>query len=485
MAEKKLSVKLSAKDRLSKALSTAGGAARKTGSALKTMAKEGSAAVEGLTRKLFFLKEAINVVAQVARGLWDAFITPAINARKLAVSLTNVFGGETSQKIRQFSTRTGLDFEAVGKAALDMNTQLEEVMKNGKKTGEFKMGSKIDKAGGLDAYLKAIERVSKWRPDLGTEGAISFVNDLVNKVTEATEGSSKQLGQYTSVMIGGTAAQAVDLSAELDKLGVVARIADPATSALDRLRAAWAKFAAEVGGRVLEKLAEGALKLLDWLTKNEDKVLRLTDAFANLVNQGIQKLIDWVDSGGIDTLITKFGEWWQIIKDIWESLKPIVDVAGKVLGGIGAGMGGKDAADPWKSGEGGTAKSLGRTVGAAASPGGFSKAAENMRLIAATGAAGLGLGVQKTFGFTGAFKGKNLAKDWGEGVLGVPTGAERKASALGVSPGMGNQNVNVTVSVDDEGALKAYVAKEGQQRNREIFEGAGGGNNPQPSYGWR
>ena len=124
MAEKKLSVRLSAKDRLSKALQTAGGAARKTGSALKTMAKEGSAAVEGLTRKLFFLKEAVNVVAQVARGLWDAFITPAINARKLAVSLTNVFGAGTSQKIRKFSTDTGLSFETVSKAALDMESKL-------------------------------------------------------------------------------------------------------------------------------------------------------------------------------------------------------------------------------------------------------------------------------------------------------------------------------------------------------------------------
>ena len=51
--------------------------------------------------------------------------------------------------------------------------------------------------------------------------------------------------------------------------------------------------------------------------------------------------------------------------------------------------------------------------------------------------------------------------------------------------GGGPQNVNVTVSVDEEGALRAYVAKEGAQRNRDIFEGAGGGNNPQPSYAWR
>jgi len=47
------------------------------------------------------------------------------------------------------------------------------------------------------------------------------------------------------------------------------------------------------------------------------------------------------------------------------------------------------------------------------------------------------------------------------------------------------QNVRVNVAVDDEGALKAYVAKEGDRRNSEIFAGAGGGNNPRPAYGWR
>ena len=442
MAEKKLSIKLSAKDRLSKALRTAGGAARKTGSALTDMATKGSRAVEGLTRKLFFLKEAVGLVARAARGLWDAFIRPAINARKLAVSLTNVFGAGTAQQIRKFSTDTGLSFETVSKAALDME-------------------QKLDKAGGLTAYLAALERVNKWRPDLGAEGAVAFVNDLVNKVTEATEGSSKQLGRYTSVVIGGVGAQAVDLNKELDKMGVFAKAVDPATSALDRLRAAWAKFAADVGGKVLEKLAEGGLKLLDWLTKNEDKVLRLADAFADLINQGIQKLIDWIDGGGIDTMITKFGEWFQIIKDIWTAMQPIVNAVGRFFGQVGEGVG-----------QQGAPKTKGQAIGQAVSPGGFGKAAENLRLIAATGAAGLGLGIQKTFGFTGAFKGKNLAKQFGEGVLNVPTAAERRA-------------VDVTVSVDDEGALRAYVAKEGAQRNRDIFEGAGGGNNPQPSYGWR
>ncbi len=442
MAEKKLSIKLSAKDRLSKALRTAGDATRKTGSALVSMAKKGSQAIEGLTRKLFFLKEAVNVVAQAARGLWDMFITPAINARKLAVSLTNVFGGGTAQQIRKFSKETGLSFEVVSKAALDMEQKLE-------------------KAGGLAAYLAALERVNKWRPDLGAEGAVAFVNDLVNKVTEATEGSSKQLGRFTSVVVGGVAGQAVDLNKELDKMGVFAKAVDPATTALDRLRAAWAEFAANVGGKVLDKLAEGAMTLLDWLTKNEEKVLRLTEAFTDLINQGIQKLIDWVDSGGIDVLIERFKEWWQIIKDIWTAIQPVVNAVGRFIGQAGQG-----------AAQRGAPKTAGQAVGQAVTPGGFGQAASNLRLLAATGAAGLGLGVQRTFGFTGAFKGRNLAKDFGESVLNVPTAAERNA-------------VDVRVTVDDEGALKAFVAKDNARRNADIFDGAGGGNNPQPSFAWR
>ena len=449
MAEKKLSVRLSAKDRLSKALQTAGGAARKTGSALSKMAVEGSRAVEGLTRKLFFLKEAINVVAQVARGLWDAFITPAINARKLAVSLTNVFGAGTSQKIRKFSTDTGLSFETVSKAALDME-------------------QKLGKAGGLEAYLKAVERVSKWRPDLGAEGAVAFVNDLVNKVTEATEGSSKQLGQYTSVMIGGTAAQAVDLSAELDKLGVVAKISDPATSALDRLRAAWAKFAAEVGGRVLEKLAEGGLKLLDWLTKNEDKVMRLADAFVNLVNNGIQGLINFIDSGKLNDLIDQLAA-------VWKAIEPIVNAVGRLIGGGVAGIGGgkEMAADPWQGGKGGKAAGIGRALGAAAGPAGYGTAAGNV-----------GMGFGAAFGKVGGLFGEGAGAKAARFGQGFGENIARGGNIMTASAA-GRQNVNVTVSVDDEGALKAFVAKEGQRRNRDIFEGAGGGNNPQPSYGWR
>ena len=438
MAEKKLSIKLSAKDRLSKALRTAGNVARTTGGALKKMASEGSRAVEGLTRKLFFLKEAVGLVANAARGLWDAFITPAINARKLAVSLTNVFGAGTAQQIRKFSTDTGLSFETVSKAALDMEQKLE-------------------KAGGLTAYLAALDRVNKWRPDLGAEGAVAFVNDLVNKVTEATEGSSKQLGRFTSVVVGGVKGQAVDLNKELDKMGVFAKAVDPATSALDRLRAAWAKFAADVGGRILEKLAEGGIKLLDWLTKNEDKVLKLADAFVNLVNNGIQGLIDFITSGRLDEMTKQF-------ETFWKAVEPIVNAVGRFIGQIGKGIGQKEAPTSGGSALGQTLFTPGRS---------FKKA---------TGTVGQGFGA--AFGAVGGLFGAGVGRKaarFGQG-FGEDIAKGRGVGAAIVS---GARNVNVTVSVDDEGALKAFVAKEGARRNRDIFEGAGGGNNPQPSYGWR
>jgi hypothetical protein len=191
------------------------------------------------------------------------------------------------------------------------------------------MEQTLGKVGGLDNYLKAIERVSNWRPDLGAEGAIAKVNSIIGSLKQTAGAGSKQLGQFTSVVTGGVGAQAMDLSKELDKLGVVAKTVDPAVSALDRLREAWKKFAAETGEKILGKIVDAATELLDWLTKNEDKVVALTERFADWINQGLQLLIDWLSGDGPDKLVETFHKVADAIEGFAGS--PFMKGVGEIL----------------------------------------------------------------------------------------------------------------------------------------------------------
>lgn len=412
-----------------------GQAVRGATSAFRDLGIRGMVAVAGLTQRIFFMREALRTVIDVVRGLFDAFIKPAIAARKLEVSLINVFGeAGLSQKIRAFSRETGLSFEAVAKGALDMSDAIK--------------GRVI---GGLDSYLNALRRVSQYRPDLTVDQVLGMVNSVIDKAQEATEGTEKQLGRYTAVVIGGVGAQMVDLNAELDKLGVVAKVVDTNVTALDRLREAWEHFKATVGAKILDKLIEGVIKLLGWLEKNEAKVLRLVDAFTDLVNKGIQKLIDWIDGGGLDRLIEQFQEWAEIIKGIAGDLAPII---GRISRGE----------QPQGFGE--------AVAGTIARPGtAFGRAAGTMRMIAATGAAGLGLGVQRTFGALGVGRGRNLAAEWGGKVLGMPTARER-------------QQVQVTVGIDPKGGNVTGFVNNQVGRNNDEFDRALGGRSMSTFGAW-
>jgi hypothetical protein len=443
MADKKLGIELNAKDRIGRVISGVSDTVHKATNAFSDLATKGSRAIEDVTRKLFFLKEAANVVIGAIRGLANAFLKPALEARKFEQSLANVFGEGANQKIRDFSLSTGLAFNTMATASLNVSDKLKNVN------------------GGLDAYLAAVKQVADYRPDLGAEGAVAKVDEILNKLSETTEAGEKRLGRYTSVVTGGVGQKAIDLQAELNKLGMVAKIVDPTVTAFDRLKAAWDNFAASTGGKVLDKLAEGAIKLLEKLSENEDVILELTDAVVKLINDGLDRLLEWIDAGGIEMLIESSKNWLDVLGDIWETIQPILDLVGKFTGGLFDTK--KDVANPYEGGGGGV-KAAGRAVGSTIfSPGqAFSQAASNLRLGVASGAGMLG----------NLFGGQETGAKWAKGIAGIPTAAERQAT-------------KVTVGIDPQnGNVQAYVDKQIGQANTEMINGAGGGAMV-PSFGWR
>lgn len=403
MSEKELAIRLIAKDEISKAFKKIERSAGKTENAFEKFGSGAKKAIEMVSHSLNILRETFNIVGAVVRGFWDQFIKPAVQARKLTASLTNVFGGGVAERIKSFSKDTGLAFEAISKGALDASKNIE-------------------RAGGMDAYLKAVERVSKWRPDLGAEGAVAFVNDLIGKVAEVTEGSGKQLGRYTSVVVGGTAAQALDLSKELDKLGVINRVVDPALTAFGKLRDAWDQFKATVGEAVLDKLAEGALKLVTYLQDNEAALLKLTGAFTDLINNALQKFIDWIDDDGMDRFVAgidnavggvqELARVFAPVLGFLQKIQPLLDVVTRPESMIGnfMGSGGK-------------------------------------RLTGRKGGGGIGGLFGSARKAAGPFAGKRAADV-----------ASR-------------QTVDVTVSVDDSGAIQAYTTKQINRNNAELVSG--------------
>ncbi|MHC4512044.1 MAG: hypothetical protein ACYTAO_24395 [Planctomycetota bacterium] len=244
------------------------------------------------------------------------------------------------------------------------------------------------------------------------------------------------------MVVGGTKAQAVDLGKELDKLGVINRVTDPALTAFDKLREKWNQFKASVGEKILDKLAEGGLKLLDWLTKNESKVVSLTEKFTDFINAGLQKLIDWLDSDGPGRLIATFKELAATIQGIYQDLQPIIQGIGKVSQALGG---------------------AGRTISGGRSA--FEHGAAS---------ATVGMGVR-------AFQSARSAigpDRFNRMVKGVTGGAANLVNQFeGAITGQNRQEVHVTVGVDpNNGSVKPYVDREIGRNNAELVSAGGGAN---------
>ena len=412
--------------------------AAKAGAALKTMSERGAKAFESLTQKAFFFKEMLGTVANVARGLWNAFIAPAKAAETTEVALANLTGS-TSQAAQMMDQMRGM--------AKQTGVDLGELYSNAVNLAETfaQTGQKLTPAA-FQSYLASIEKVSKLRPDLSAAEQIGIVNEIMAGNLEAAAGAlgtseeklkkvAQQaitmtevgLGAFTSVVRkkgedAGAALEEMGVSAQavektLDILDIVPVSAAKGATALNQLKAAWDVFRESVGAKVLDLLAEKLTGLVQWLTDNEDQVVALATAVADNLVTAVQAFFEWLTPERLDAIVTGFT---SIVTQVGELISAFLSMpdwvkallvggaaalgplgGGKaLLGAAGSGIGkllGGSAAAAGTGGAGtaaagaGTAASAGTATSAgtvAAGAGGLSAAG-----VAAAGLGGVALGV--------------------------------------------------------------------------------------------
>jgi len=358
--------------------------------------------------------------------------------------------------------------------------------------------------------------------DEGTEVPLSYFGDL-SKVSKETADAinkaidkvawfgEKQLGTYTSVSrsAGETSACGKNLAENLKKglstgaindllagLGasdkMMSLVGNSMSNQLQKLQNQWLEFRQTVGLKVLEALAGPFNNLLNWLQDNEDMVIGLAEAFGTWLAGGIQKFLEWLTLDKLDAIANSIMNIASAVGDLIARFAAMPAWAQKLMiggavalgpGGGGRLLGGLALKGAGKLLGGGAAAGAGEAAaGGAAAAGGVTGLGVAGSIL---GGVGLGLagneaisrtqwgqehGVQSTrnvlsvgaYGLGSLLGGEELGNKWFSGVSGIQPGQK--------------QEVEVHVTVDDEGALRAYTQDEIGRNNSDIVSGwAGGG----------
>jgi len=477
-------------NRAAKALGTVSKSAKNFATGLTSGVKLGAAGIAALTNKVILLKEVLGAAANAAKAIGEAIMKPAMTLEKQTFALESILGSAEKANammgtLSDTAQRFGLDLAGIQEQAVTLAVISD---------GDIAQANE---------YAKAIARVAALRPDLPGQRKMGVVfalregdfsrasmlldipaeklkamagiaeetGDTVSKaVGQVGGGGEKALGQFTSVVSKAKGAGACgeklaenikkglgagEINALLSKLGasdaMMSKVSGSMIGKIQKLKNHWLEFRQVTGGKILEALAGPSDKVLTWLEDNDEMVTRLAESLGTLVAEGIQKLVEWAESGGLDLLIEGFREWAEIIAGLAESLKPLFQGAGKFLGDVvGPQAGGQQAPS-----------SFGGAVGRAVfkPQEAFAGAANTMRLTAAVGAGKLGQ----------LFGGQALGAKWAQGVANVPLASERQA-------------VDIRVSVDDDMRLSAQVDGRIGQNNGDMVS-SWYGHQPVPSFG--
>lgn len=528
MADRRLGVELTARERVSQAMGRVERATRGVEDRLKTlpntaarvsralgdMGKRGIQSLTDLAAKVFFLREAFQTLLDITTRLFEAFIQPAVNLRKVTAALTNMTGsaGAAARVLGDLQTlalRTGASFDELSAGIPDVIGRLRDA------EGAFDPAQ-------WDAYLEALERVVAFRPDLSAAEQMQIVNDLMAGNVEAAamalgksqkriedalgvgEGGEQQLGRYTSILRGGEAVEktATDVVQALDQLGIVGTNIDEAATALDRLRERWNAFKRAIGEKILDRVVDALIRLMDWLEANEETVVALADKIANYLVDAVIAFLDWLTPERLDAIASSIGSIADSVVRLVGGFLQMPPWAQKLLiggalalGPLGGGRALAGLAGRGIGGQlGGGAAAGAAGAGGAAATGGGAAAAGGLSALGVAGAAaggiGLGLGVNEMISRTewgqraGVQPTRNIAAvaAYGAGRLfgGEERGQEWFSRVAGIQR---PQEVEVRVTVDDEGALRAYTQNAIGSNNADIMSGwSGGGAQRSPAF---
>lgn len=306
---------------------------------IKSIGSVAGAAFSALNQAVFFFTNNIRTAIQFVNGLYDTFLSQAVQAERLEVVMRNVTGSEEEaaammEHLSDASQQLGIDFEQVAFGGQQMAVAARDAQ------GEFD----------LDLWKELVEITMNFaalRPDVpfqwlarGVTAAMAGdmttltrlldvnVNQLLGLEDEADRVGSKmqriggQLTGLVEVQAEETAQGGIELLRQLqDELHISGLAVDVAeetiAGAWGRIKAEFEAATREIGEKFLPLITEGLQSILDWWEEHEDEVMAIAGDMAD-------NFIDWIK--GID---------WQDFADdiinVVNALSDLVDEINEVM----------------------------------------------------------------------------------------------------------------------------------------------------------
>jgi hypothetical protein len=410
------------------------------------------------------IKHGFDMLSAAARGLWDTFIQGAINEQKLGLQLKYLSGSaeegaDLMKRVDEWVIKTGSDSDDAKSAMLDLAKALKasdgaidpdklfktmDIVKRLSIITGMSM-SEMSKVVGraLTGDVELLSRTLGISKEKLAELSPEFAKFIQNAqgAQDAQLGEVTRLGTETETM-AGDALKALDEVA--NGLGatnqLLAESADTTESELNRAKDNWEQFTDAVGGQLLPIVTDALERLNKWIAEHPDEIKSFVDAIGNFSTAAWEKLIALVSSEEFKNFL-KSAE--NFTAQQWEAFANAI--AGVKWSDVSSAI--NSVAD--------FVNFLSGKQSAQALP--TDQRAIDMGLLG-----GIGKPEQRTDDWTKDFS-------W-----------ERLLAGLGIKP-LEPQKVDVTVTVDGEGNLKAAAQAAAEKTASDLVAGVTGSGAPKGS----
>lgn len=302
---------------------------------------------------------AVNGLINAAKGLFDTFVGGIAAEQRLVTQLGVLMG--SADQARQF-------INGVADANLRLGFVTDDMIPaiNQGATALKALDGAVDPAK-LDQFVDLMRRIKAARPDLdfgtiattlmrGLRGDIESmkrtlgiglddITGLSDKARQTMaalqQTSEQQLGAVTRVG-GDTKAKTEDVLSLLDealgKIGMGEEAVEEYGKSWDaqvaRLGEIWDDFKDTVGEPILEVLLDELTKLADWLSEHKEEIKAFAEKIGNLTAEGLKNAIEALMKVDWDKVVEGGEGLVEAFSKIdWEEIGKVLEQVGKLLGG--------------------------------------------------------------------------------------------------------------------------------------------------------
>lgn len=294
------------------------------------------------------VKHGFDMLAGAARSLFDTFIQGAIDEERLGLTLKFLSGSaETSAQIMEqlddWVVKTGTDGDEAAEAILDMAKALRSTdgaVDPDKLFQTMDILKRLSLVTGMSVaeMSKIVGRaltgdVEMLARTLGiSKEALAELSPEFAKFMENAQGAQEaQLGEVTRLgedaqKTSGDALKALDeiTSALGAGQGAIEEYASSAGGEIESLQALWGNFTEDVGKEMLSIIQEALENLLGFIEEHKEDIDKFVSAFGDFAAEGFDKLMEFIESGDAQKLLESLGkfsaEQWKVFSDAFASI---------------------------------------------------------------------------------------------------------------------------------------------------------------------